>query len=68
VTDFTALGDTVNTAARLQGEARAGQIAVSDDLYSAFAGHFPQAVQRGVHLKGKEDPTTYWISGTGVRV
>ena len=60
--DFTALGDTVNTAARLQGEAKAGEIAVSDDLYSAFAIRFPGAVQRSVQLKGKEEPTTVWIS------
>ncbi len=62
VADFTALGDTVNTAARLQGEAKAGEIAVSDDLYSSFATRFPGAVQRSVQLKGKEEPTTVWIS------
>ena len=31
VADFTALGDTVNAAARLAGEAGAGQALVSDD-------------------------------------
>jgi len=48
VNDFTALGDTVNTAARLQAEAKAGQIALSDDLHSAFADRFPGATRREV--------------------
>ncbi len=63
VTDFTALGDTVNTCARLQSEAKAGEIAVGDDLHSAFAGRFPGALQRSVQLKGKQGPTSFWISG-----
>ncbi|MCH8115024.1 MAG: adenylate/guanylate cyclase domain-containing protein, partial [Chloroflexi bacterium] len=33
VNDFTALGDTVNTAARLQGHAKAGQVVVSESGY-----------------------------------
>jgi adenylate cyclase len=32
VVDFTALGDTVNTTARLQGEAAAGELILSSDL------------------------------------
>ena len=63
VPDFTALGDTVNTAARIQGEAREGEIAFSDDLHSTFAIHFAGAVPRRLQLKGKEETTTVWISG-----
>ena len=33
VKDFTALGDVVNTAARLQGAGRAGQIVISERLF-----------------------------------
>jgi adenylate cyclase len=62
LTDVTALGDTVNTAARLQAEAKSGEIALSDDLYSGFAGRFPAAAQRNVQLKGKELSTTVWVS------
>jgi adenylate cyclase len=62
VTDFTALGDTVNIAARLQSEAKAGEIAVSNDLYSEFAGLFSGANPRTVQFKGKEGPSTVWIT------
>jgi adenylate cyclase len=67
VHDFTALGDTVNTAARLQAEAKAGEIALSDDLYSAFAGRFPDATRRVVQLKGKVEPTTMWVQREAAR-
>src|SRR5262249_22614574 len=41
--NFTAVGDVVNTAARLQSSALAGQIVVSDEIYARAAGHCPQA-------------------------
>jgi len=66
VTDFKAFGDTVNTGARLQSEARAGEIVVSDELHSNFAVHFPRALERTVQLKGKEHAVTVWISGEGL--
>lgn len=54
VTDFTALGDTVNTAARLQSEAAAGQLVVSETLfeYAPLSAGEP----REVHLRGRETP------------
>ena len=33
VNDFTALGDTINVAARLQAEAAAGEIVISEPVY-----------------------------------
>jgi adenylate cyclase len=67
VHDFTALGDTVNTAARLQAEAKAGEIAISDDLYSGFADSFPGAQRRDIQLKGKAESTTVWVRGGPAR-
>ncbi|HEY7269927.1 MAG TPA: adenylate/guanylate cyclase domain-containing protein [Dehalococcoidia bacterium] len=61
VHDFTALGDTVNTGARLQSEARAGQIAVSEELYEAFTDRLRGAVQHEVQLKGKSEASTIWV-------
>jgi adenylate cyclase len=56
VHDFTALGDTVNTAARLQAEAAAGEIALSDAIYQESPALFPGAEQRDVNLRGKAEP------------
>jgi adenylate cyclase len=52
--DFTAVGDVVNTASRLQGEARGGEIVLSDRVASGL----PDAVGTRVELalKGKTDP------------
>jgi adenylate cyclase len=56
VHDFTALGDTVNTAARLQAEAAAGEVVVSEDVYQAAPGEFSGAERRDVNLRGKAEP------------
>lgn len=55
VHDFTALGDTVNTAARLQAEAGAGQVVVSEAVYEAGRDLFGGSEVRNVSLKGKAD-------------
>jgi adenylate cyclase len=54
--DFTALGDTVNTAARLQGQAQPGEVVMSAAVYPAVRARYPQAESRTLHLKGKEEP------------
>ena len=56
VNDFTALGDTVNTAARLQAEAAAGEVVLSEALYESVTGDYPGLEQRVVTLRGKEEP------------
>lgn len=55
VKDFTALGDVVNTASRLQSAAGAGQIVVSERLYDRLATHPPNASATNLDLKGKHD-------------
>lgn len=55
-TDFTALGDPVNTGARLSAAAGAGEILVSDQA-AAEAGLRTQGLEhRLLDLKGKRDP------------
>ena len=56
VKDFTALGDVVNTAARLQAEAKAGQIVMSERVYQAVSERFPEALAVEMTLKGKSEP------------
>ncbi len=51
--DYTAIGDTVNTAARLESNAKADQILVSSDVRKAL-GDRVEAVSVGeIPLKGK---------------
>ena len=53
--DYTAIGDTVNTAARLESNAKRGQILISSAVYEAVKDRI-EASQIGViPLKGKKD-------------
>ncbi len=56
VKDFTAIGDVVNTAARLQGEAKSGQIVLSERVYQEVAERYPEATRVELELKGKSEP------------
>lgn len=63
--DFTAVGDTVNVAARLQTSADNGQIFVTRAVYNEVS-DFVVGVSRGeLYVKGREEPVTaYEISNT----
>lgn len=51
--DYTAIGDTVNTAARLESNAKAGQVLISEAVYEAVRDRI-EAVELGeIPLKGK---------------
>jgi adenylate cyclase len=56
VVDFTALGDAVNVAARLQGSAGEGQLVVSADLIEDLEGQLPQAERRELEARGRDAP------------
>jgi adenylate cyclase len=56
VKDFTALGDVVNTAARLQSAAAAGQIVLSERLFHRLANRPLDAAPVSLDLKGKRAP------------
>ena len=56
VKDFTALGDPVNTAARLQTQAKPGQIVMSERVYEHASGRYPDAPSVQLDLKGKAEP------------
>jgi adenylate cyclase len=57
VKDFTAIGDVVNTAARLQSAAEAGQIVVSERLFGRLSSPPAGARVAGLELKGKAGTT-----------
>ncbi len=58
--DFTALGDVVNTAARLQAHASGGEIVVSGPVYRAVA-DWRNARPIELELKGKARPVTAYV-------
>jgi adenylate cyclase len=53
VYSLTALGDTVNTAARLQAMAAPGEILLSEAVYPSVASNYPGLEMRELELRGK---------------
>ncbi|MDE6405330.1 MAG: adenylate/guanylate cyclase domain-containing protein [Lachnospiraceae bacterium] len=51
--DYTAIGDTVNTAARLESNAKPGQILISKDVYEAVKDRVDATPIGEISLKGK---------------
>jgi adenylate cyclase len=56
VKDFTAIGDVVNTAARLQAAAASGEIIMSNGVYARAGPPAAPARARELELKGKAAP------------
>lgn len=59
--DYTALGDAINIASRLQGEAAAGEILVMDEAFDLVRDNFPETEIRALQLKGIEDPVRAYV-------
>lgn len=54
--DYTMVGDSINIASRLQGEAAPGEILLTQDAYDVVRVSFPVAERREVQLKGIAQP------------
>ena len=62
--DYTAIGDVVNLAARLQDKAGPGEILISEASRAKHAEDFPEASAEQVVLKGFREPViTYRLHG-----
>ena len=62
--DYTAIGDTVNTAARLESNAKAGQILISEQVYKAVEGRVQVTPIGKIPLKGKSQGVfVYQVDG-----
>lgn len=54
--DYTAIGDTVNTAARLESRAKAGEILISEAVYHEVESRITAEPVGEMELKGKSKP------------
>jgi len=59
--EFTAMGDTVNLASRLEHAAPVGGILISHDTYRHIRGLFEMVVQEPIAVKGKTAPLQTYI-------
>ena len=60
--DFTALGDTVNTTARLSRIAEAGEILISAEAAAAGGLETAGLEQRRLDLRGREENVDAWVA------
>lgn len=62
--DYTAIGDTVNTSARLESNAKAGQILISKETYELVKDKIFVTSLGGLKVKGKsEELEVYQVDG-----
>jgi adenylate cyclase len=61
VVDFTAVGDPVNTAARLQAQAAPGEVLLTDDLYAEVSDDFPGALHRTLAIRGRDGQVGVYV-------
>ena len=59
--EFTAMGDTVNTASRLVTSVNPGEILISHDTYQLVRGLFDIQIQSLITVKGKREPLQTYI-------
>lgn len=58
--DYTAIGDTVNVAERLEAIARGGQVLISEDVYDQVKERFSTVPLGKQSLKGRKDGMTVY--------
>lgn len=59
--EFTAIGPVVNLASRMQGAAKSGEIAMTENVYQEVKENYPNLEKRSLVLKGINDPIDGYI-------
>ena len=54
--DYTMVGESINIASRLQGQAAPGEVLVTEDAYNAISSAFADAMRASYSLKGIPQP------------
>lgn len=66
--DFTVVGDTANTVARLGSAGSRGELVLSEDIVTSAAIETAGLERRVLDLKGKADPFPAWVERIPARV
>jgi len=59
--DYTAIGDSVNVAAKLQQIAKGGKIIIGEKTYRQSQDNIRMKKKLKLHLKNKTEPVIYYI-------
>lgn len=62
---YDVIGDTVNTAKRIESAARSGQVLISENVHARIGQTIRTGIQREVDAKGKENPLAVYLLENG---